>query len=47
LQLDLASPALAVLQQETVINISIVVSSAFIKKLNLDKKLTDEQILIG
>jgi hypothetical protein len=39
-----------VLQQETVINTSIVVSSACFTKLNLEKKLTDEQIfewLIG
>jgi hypothetical protein len=33
-----------VLQQETVINTSIVASSACFTKLNLDKKLTDEQI---
>ena len=47
---ELGSPALAVLQQETVINTSIVASSACFTKLNLDKKLTDEQIfewLIG
>jgi len=39
-----------VLQQETVINTSIVASSACFTKLNLDKKLTDEQFfewLIG
>ena len=47
LQLDLCSPALAVLQQETVINTSIVASSACFTKLNLDKKLTDEHFLIG
>jgi hypothetical protein len=41
---DLGSPALVVLQQETVINTSIVASSACFIKLNLDKKLTDEQI---
>jgi hypothetical protein len=32
-----------VLQQETVINTSIVASSACFTKLNLDTKLTDEQ----
>jgi len=47
---DLGSSALAVLQQETVINTSIVASSACFTKLNLDTKLTDEQFfewLIG
>jgi NADH-ubiquinone oxidoreductase chain 4 len=50
LQLDLGSPALAVLQQETVINTSIVAFSACFTKLNLDQILTDEQFfdwLIG
>ena len=41
LQLDLGSPALAVLQQETVINSSIVAFFACFTKLNLDKILTD------
>jgi hypothetical protein len=39
-----------VIQQETVINTSIVASSACFTKLNIDKKLTDEQFfewLIG
>ncbi len=41
LQLDLGSPALAVLQQETVINSSIVAFFACFTKLNLDQILTD------
>jgi hypothetical protein len=41
----LGSPALALLQQETVINTSIVTSSACFTKLNLDKKLIDELVV--
>jgi hypothetical protein len=36
-----------VLQQETVINTSIIAFSACFKKLNLDQYLTDEQFLFA